>query len=321
MKRHNADSESSRRIKYTYSIMAGALAALLFYNITYYSLPSASQSVSEGVLPIFHVAPFPLVPIVGNSTQVLQGSAVTHGGLSVPSIPALIFALIVVFLGFGIGALLEPATAIIFSAPWLGMLLVFRNINFTLISQQYFVFVLAGVLCAAILGIRNFEGGHSWANKQQKYTLLREKSTLLALSIALPIIIYITSFAFLNLPNVQNQLFFQANSTARTDYSQLNYAISQLPPTGNLSVEPVTMPHVANRQYMEELEDLYIIPDYIVVDFNNNVTTSNFTSKMETFTTKLLKIAPYSLALKNGTAIVLERNLSAPVNLPKGVST
>lgn len=86
-----------------------------------------------------------------------------------------------------------------------------------------------------------------------------------------------------------------------------------MPQAANLSVEPFMMPHVSNRQYMEELEDLYLVPDYVVVDFNNNVSAPADTTQAEGWFQKLESIVSsyglgtYSTYLQNGTAMVYKR--------------
>ena len=200
---HNIDAHSKQtRIKFAYMIIIGSIGALLFYNTIYFALPTEQVSVSHGILPIFAVSTYPLVPIVGGTASPgNEGLILSRGGVSLSTIPYVIYALIVVFFGFGIALFFDPISAIIFSVPWLVVLFVFKNIGFALVSQQYFTFVVAGAFAATILGFKLYENNSSPLTKYipalKTMVQRQDFGNILAYStLGLAVIIYLLSFLF-----------------------------------------------------------------------------------------------------------------------------
>lgn len=207
-------------------------------------------------------------------------------------LPYLIFALAIVFIGFGIAGLFDPIFAVLFVAPWLGETFIVGNIGFLFTWNQYFSYSLGGSMVIAILALRRSSTGGETKNL---LSLLgyREKAWkyIVASILVCSVFLFIISPHFVyskNVNNIQQDFVFHMNPTVRQQVRQLDSLVALIPKNASVMAPFFTMPQLTLREYFETIPagqgqftvappnstytgQMWFLPDYILADFNPNI--------------------------------------------------
>ncbi len=311
MDREKGDNQRKIRIRLALEILALTAVAIIAYNLIYYLLQYNYQNNYYPGIPVYFKAdPVPLIPITQPAPlapQFFENFQTSISSLS----PFVVIGVAVGFLGFGIGILFDAIPGIIFGFPWLvtvlasGWTLSFFN--------HYYVFVVPGAFAASLLGVKKSQGmeGVLWRGIISGEVL---RAFIISFSITLVLVLSITSALILaytdGVPQFSENFLFQGNITQSTSDAQLYSALQLLPPNASLRTQPFIMPHVFKREYMDGAfdNDLAFAPQYVLVDFNENVSlvdTTNY-SKFTTMSSMAVD-GNYILYYRNGTAMLYKK--------------
>jgi uncharacterized membrane protein len=253
----------------------------------------------------------------------------------------LVFALVIVFLGFGVSSLFDPLFAILFVAPWLFEVFIVGNSEFIFTWNQYFSYTVAGAAAVAILALRNFNDSEETKNflsffrhknKVKKYVIASIPICAVLLLLASPMFLFSK-----NVNNLQQDLLFQTSQGERQQIQQLNSMVALVPKNASVMGTFFTLPQLSLRKYVEliasepnqdkvvprnatgatDVYGMWFQPDYILVDFSQyislnaatgyqiqnfiNITGATVTSTNVSFN------GPYRIYAYNGTALLLKR--------------
>ncbi|MGC8587252.1 MAG: DUF2079 domain-containing protein [Candidatus Micrarchaeia archaeon] len=218
----------------------------------------------------------------------------------------LIFALLIVFAGFGIYAFSAPEETLISSAPWLFMSFVLINKEFILTWYQYFGFVIAPVATAALLGVIRIKekegiaymllaklGGNPF--KASYISAIAVSSFLCAISPAF--------FYSVNINNMVQDMLFMPNSTVKLAEAQLQSIINMVPQNASLYSQPFVSAHAAERVSTGQGTNYTTWPEYVITDFNSSISPNAAIGGQQYDTIEgFLSTHPYKLVARNGTA-------------------
>ncbi len=212
---------------------------------------------------------------------------------------------------FGIAVLFDPLTSIILISPWLVYGL-FENVGFFFVFQQYFGFVLGGSVVGSLFGmLMLLEGkgflahamkrrdGKNYASTGMAYILIS------ALAVNCLLLLFYPTFVLSdNVNNLSQDFLFNVNASQKAYYSQIYSLLNYVPKNASLATEYFILPHVFNRRYIEDIgyteTEWYFKPQYVLVDFNLNVSLNAYTGENKTLA--YLRANNYSLYMENGTA-------------------
>ena len=212
---------------------------------------------------------------------------------------------------FGIAVLFDPLITLILVSPWLVYGL-FESTTFFFVFQQYFGFVLGGSIVGSLLGMRMLldgkgflaysmkrRNGKSYASTGMAYILLS------ALAINCLLLLFYPQFvASRNVNNLSQDFLFNVNASQKAYYSQIYSMLNYVPGNASLATEYFILPHSFNRRYIEDIgyteTEWYFKPQYVLVDFNLNVSLNAYTGENKTLA--YLRANNYSLYMENGTA-------------------
>jgi uncharacterized membrane protein len=296
----------NERVKLSICIIVLSMIAMAAYA---YGAASLSSGYANGSYP-----DLPPGLQAANLGQLQLSQLVSaFGGSVTPTgrIPAVyvLYALIVVFLGFGIGALLIPEIAVVLALPWLVEGLVLGKVNFFLIFYQYFSYVLGGALVASILAMiaignrsNRFRGvmGRSGEGAADRVSRILLVSALVVFMLS-PI--FIISNGLVN--PVQNFLF-QTSSAQAEQVRQLYSVISLVPANASVIAPQAVLPHLAERSELGPISGAkspWFSPQYVLLELNGSVaapkqTFANYTA----FSRAVLASGDYYLYAENGSA-------------------
>ncbi len=252
-----------------------------------------------------------------------------------------VFALLIVFLSFGIAGLFDPLFALLFVSPWLFETFIVGNSGFVFIWNQYFAYAIAGTAVAAILALRNLKDSGETKNllsffkhkqKVNRYLVASVVACALVLFLLFPHFVYSK-----NINNLQQDLLFQVSAGERQQIQQLNSMVALIPKNATLMAPFFAMPQLYARQYFELIssspnesrvishnstvaqpEDaMWFQPDYVLADFNTyislnagsgyqipnflNITGATVANGVASFN------GIYAIDAYNGTAILLKK--------------
>jgi hypothetical protein len=255
----------------------------------------------------------------------------------------LVFAVVMVFLGFGIAGLLDPIMTVLLVSPWLAAAFLIGFVNSIFLWDQYFGYALGGGMIATILAIKGIK---ERGPKTEFLSLVHHGDGnlkyIVASILACAIVLMIISPHFIyskNLNNLHQDYLFQTNSTEQQQLTQLKSILSLVPKNATLMAPFYVMPQMFARQYFElipsgpnnntvistntlyEADAMWFQPEYIVGDFNPkislnsafgnqvqnfiNITGSTIVNGTATFN------GPYSIVAYNGSAILLKLKTNA----------
>ncbi len=305
----------NKSIRFALVIVIISLAVLISYNLITAHLAKAYVSGYVG-LP-------PSIMVLGINPRELNHLAGILIGTARPVSSILLMrwgyyvvtGLIIVFMGFGIASLLDPATSLVLTSPWLVEIFVLGRIEFVTTWFQYFSFALGGAIVATLLTMKRMMG------PRKKRTVFRT----LFISSIIVFVLLLTAleplFIFSANTNSYSQDFlFQVNSTQQAYYSELNYVISKIPSNASLMAPYFVMPHIYERRYLEgigqytnntkigftqNITEVWFTPQYILTDLNKNISlnANPEDSGNQSFFDKI-RTGEYTLCAKNGTAML-----------------
>ncbi|MCL4365406.1 MAG: DUF2079 domain-containing protein [Candidatus Marsarchaeota archaeon] len=242
----------------------------------------------------------------------------------------LVFALLIIFLSFGVAGISDPIFAILFASPWLFEVFVVGNTSFLFPWYQYFGYALGGTAIMAMLSLRNIrEGGID-----RRFSLLDKWSATghkIVLSIPAMIIILMLMWPYfiysINLANFQQSFLFITNHTAEQQIQQLNSVISQIPGNASVMVPFFVMPHLINRRYLELIpssqDGLTMIGTYGIMSAQEKYNISRYGAPQVMWFRPEYILADFnseiSMSAINGYQVQNFENLTGAINTPYGI--
>lgn len=309
------------RIKLALAIIFGTMLALAFY-LAYYSALLPMYSTTYADLPVYEYAtPFDfitlnnllhgLIPISSPlwSSAFYNWPGFVTGNLDLITVIFIAGSVLIGILAFGFGVLADPILTVLLTAPWFVEVVLLRHKLFGVLELQYFSYVIAGSVIAAILGmviIRENKGLYNILGLNKKLNQSNGKIMLYTLVLLSCLVIFL---GLVLRPPINPPV----NSTC---ISELNNVIGKVPANSSLMTMPFIAPHVSNRVQLELMYDsltqAYVSfkPDYILSDFNtcfplalqgDNYTFNYFFTNIS-YSDNMTSISGYHLIAKNGTA-------------------
>ncbi len=329
--------EQRRRwLGYAGVILISSFIVYGLYGFTVKTLISQYQAGDYPTLPTFNM----VINTVGSQASQLGSAGLTGLGSSYAGFGIyLIFAIAIIFLGFGVSMVFDIIPAIILVSPWLVEALIIKNTGFVFIWNQYFGFALGGMAVAAILGLKTLHERKGYIAKH----IIRDHHTRHAYiigSIAVCSIVLLLFSPYFtlskNVNNLQQDFLFNVNATVKPQVAALTSIVKIVPQNASLMAPFFTMPHLFKRQYFEQIPPtagditpinitsknatiygMYFYPDYIVADFNPYISLNAFYgSQFQNFmnitggkvvNNTLVFNGIYKIYAYNGTAILLKR--------------
>ena len=147
------ESGTQRRkwLSYAGVILISAIIVYGLYGFTVKTLMAQYRAGDYPTLPVFNM----VIQTVGSQAAQLESTSLTVLGSAYAGVGTyLIFAVAIIFLGFGFSMAFDIIPAIILVSPWLVEAFLIKNVNFVFIWNQYFGFVLGGMMVAALLGLK-----------------------------------------------------------------------------------------------------------------------------------------------------------------------
>lgn len=320
-KRHQI---TKTNINFAYSLVLMSIIAIALYAVATHSLHS-SYSTSYSSLP-------PAIGIYGAQNQVGPAlSGLLHNpGQTIandfnlyagPYKIYLVYAMLLIIFGFGLMLLADPLIALVFGLSWLGGVFIIGNPSFLLPLSEYFGVIVCPAVSAAIIGLIISKRKETYLSNAIKGLGLDFDRTVKIAAIVLPVLFSIVgpaAYLFAYSPQTQyhsfsasdiNQIvFLESNASQKTAYAQLNSAIAQIPTNASVMTQYYDIAHVSERRYVEPVSTDYFQPEYILVDFNNNISSNMCLFDNCTRLSGLVNSDNYSIYFRNGTAILYGLN-------------
>lgn len=309
------------------SLMLFSITALLLYDFAAAGLVHSYNSGQySGLSPILKINPV-VQKQIKNLTN--SGSFISQDSsrLNIQNLALTLYGVLTAFLGFGLAVFGAPITALILGGAWLSEFFLMGQYGFIVIWEQYFSYVLGGTIVSAILGInlirekKGFIAKRIARIKGKNYDEFARKSIIISM-VAFSLILFLLSPIFVQsttkasiITNYTQSYLFQTSPHQNSMYEQLDSAIMLVPPNASLMTADYIMPHVAERGNIEVLKPIdgyntyYFLPDYILTDFNMNVSQDAFTFGQEQYVLGFLQnhTGQYSVYFQNGTAILYKK--------------
>jgi len=222
----------------------------------------------------------------------------------------LIFALLIVFFGYGIAAFGAPIESLIMSLPWLFMVFVIINTAFVLTWFQYFGFVVGPMAVASMLGAERIIKRRGVISRLLLWLSGNQKELLYYMLVLVPIFLFAISPAFFysrNLNNFSEDLFFMPNSTVIKADSQLESIIHLVPGNASVDSQPFINAHLANRAVIGLGNNYTTWPEYIITDFNQTISLNSVTNPQYSTFSNFIATHPYRVVASNGTAVLYRK--------------
>jgi hypothetical protein len=225
----------------------------------------------------------------------------------------LVYAFMIIFVGFGIACLFDPLFAVLFVSPWLFEVFIIGD-------------TVGGAICATLLALRSLNNSDlRTSGSLLKY--IKGKSKYLTASILICLIIIVLFYPHfvisININNLGQRFLFQSNLTENVQIKQLNSLIGLIPSNASLMAPYFTMPQLFKRRYFENIPSNYSTytlvptndiqgqmwfqPDYVLADFNNNISLNSGSGyQFQNF--ENITANGYFLYAENGSAMLFKRN-------------
>ena len=280
-----------RRLIWSGSLILASLIAFALYGI---AVGAVISDYSHGM--------YQTTPQVFRATsQVSMSVSALFGGSGLSQLSQffsllpimIIYGAIVAFLNFGFAIFYEPVITAILALPWFGEAVLLGNANFFMVFDQYYAYILGGILVSVIIGMtlvnerKGFVPRHLEKRFGEKYHKYTHRITLYSLMffgvttfLLFPMFVYSK-----NVNSFSQDFLFQVNQSQQQLYSQLNYMISEIPANAPLMAQFFIMPHVVNREYLEPIGNVtyYFKPKYIISDFNLNISLNAYAAGQPQF--------------------------------------
>lgn len=280
---------------------------------------------------------------VGDVVAHQLGSLGTGGlTLAFSSLPLYtLFALAIIFLGFGFAGLLDPVFALLFTAPWLIEVFLVGNTNFVVTWNQYFSYAIGGAVIATILALKRIHDQEHHHNALSFFKHGQKISKYAVWSIIVcSVILLLLSPHFIyskNINNIGQDFLFQVAPAEHAQIGQLTSMIALVPANASVMAPYFAMPHLVNREYFELIPDtvndymvlpanasavdstgMWFQPQYVLADFNAYISLNaesgyqlqnfiNITGVVITGNGTADFAGPYEIDAYNGSAILLRK--------------
>jgi uncharacterized membrane protein len=298
----------NERIKLAWSIVLFSLVAMVLYGCAGSALGSGyANGAYPNLPPQLQVTNFGVVQISG-ITSSLQGQQPAAAGWVPPGYT--LYALCVVFLGFGIGALLIPEVTFILALPWLVEGFMLNRVTFFLIWYQYFSYVIGGAMIATVLAVLAVR------QKSNRLTHLlgrlkqQPEGAVYRSLLVFSLVVFMVSPLFLisnAIDNPVQSFLFQTSTAQLSQIKQLYYVMGLIPPNASVVSAIPAISHLAERSELAPMgaNSLWFKPQYLLVELNSTVGSppapeSSF--NQTAMDQKVLAGADYYLYARNGSA-------------------
>jgi uncharacterized membrane protein len=295
-------SERMRLSVFMIVISILALAAYLF------AASLLSSAYAAGAYPNLP-PPLETVGLASQQIGALGSMAInTVGHLWAPPI-YIAYALAVVFLGFGIGALFIPEVTLILVLPWLVEGYFLGKSPFFLLWYQYFGYVVGGSLVAAILAViairrRSSRFGSFWDDDPND--MIRKSILVMSLVIFMMCPIFTISNA---LTNPAQNFLFRTPPWEAQHIAQVESMIRLIPQNASVVATVDTVSQLTDRQELAPMSGTgkspWFTPEYVLVELNGSIGTppdpeSSFNATA--LDNSVLSSGDYRLYARNGGA-------------------
>jgi uncharacterized membrane protein len=219
-----------------------------------------------------------------------------------------IYALALVFLGFGITAFLIPDITFVLALPWLTEAFVLQNNPFVAIWYQYFSFVVGGMLIAAILSL-------SILQKREKAAKFIKAAPVIIVCFSLLFLFYSQVFSLSkNIQSAREEYYFEPY-WCQSQINQLNYVVNRIPSNASVIVPFYVSAHFTQRKYLDVTtpptnSTYWFTPQYMLLDFNLNISWNAEEGLNLSALQNFLNANHYRIIMQNGSAYLFERNAS-----------
>jgi uncharacterized membrane protein len=288
-----------------YGIGLSLLALLFYYSVGAY-LTTTYSSASPQLPSYFKIQNFTSGPASGFA-QVLSG---TSPNLLSQGSSYTTYTYVSVFLFFGVIFIFDPIIALIVYIPWIAGTMFSANFDFT--WYYYAAYALGGGYVAAIIGLKLYEEKTGLVAK-----LLHEHSgvdyakikKLIVWSVLIMFLFFLETGSMMSInknSEPYGSLFLGQNSYSMLSAdAQLNSIIKLVPENATVLAEFAVFPHLTPRQYIEHTSSMYFKPEYIIMDFNDSISTI---TSFDQNAFSNFNYTDYSVYAQNGTAILLKEN-------------
>jgi uncharacterized membrane protein len=206
-----------------------------------------------------------------------------------------IYALAIVFLGFGITAFFISDIIFVLALPWLVEAFILGNSQFVDIWYHYFSFVVGGMLIAAILSLGILQ-------KRENASKFIKSAPVIIICFSLLLLFYSQVFSLSkNIPSAKQEYYFEPY-WYQSQINQLNYVVARLPSNASTLTNFFIASHLTQRKYLDVIESsntTWFVPQYILIDFNENISWNAMSGSLNTRLN-------YTLILQNGSARLYE---------------
>ena len=290
------------RIRLAWAIIVVSIIAIAVYYLLYLAISSSYSGNPQ--LPL----ELRLAPFYNMQAEVADSLATSQPSVNWLSWQYiyLIYALAIVFLGFGITALLFPDITAVLALPWLAEGIVFANASFIYIWYQYYSFVVGSMLVAAILSLGILQA-------RENLSKIISAAPAIIISFAIVLLLYSQAFSLSeNILDPGAQYYFQPYPY-QSQISKLDYVVAHVPNNASVITDYFIASHLTQRRYLDILgtsfnTTYWFMPQYILVDFNENISQNAFTGDQGLTFDAFLGSYNYTLILQNGSAKLYELN-------------
>jgi uncharacterized membrane protein len=308
-------------------ILAASIIIITLFVIAFESYITSSlvnsYSTSYANLPTQFMVSNSGTGVAGNMVNALTGGAGTQPWYSQFD-GYLAYALLFVLFGFGMLILFDPVITLIFDLPWLSIVFLLHDMNFFVVWNQYFSYVLGGVIVGAIIGLMMMKErkgvlagylhrklGHDYDKKVIVYVVV---SIIFVAAVA--ILLFPSMVYSKNVNNLGQDFLFMVGPKQAALDSQMNSLLALVPKNASLITDFYIVPHVATRKYMEQFNpssamDTFFTPQYALIDLNENISLNSYidVGYAQAF---FANNTNYRIYAYNGTGYLLEYNGTAP---------
>ena len=291
----------NKQVKIAIAIVIISVIALGLYYLGYQSL-----------LGQYKTGYYPNLP---HSLQDWQQLAPSSYGATSSGLAALIpnehniYALCLIFLGFGITAIvLIPDVAFILALPYLVEAFIIGNTKFVRIWYYFFAFVIGGSAIAAILSIMVLK--QRLAENPKLHSTLRIWAMPVAMTYAIIFFSFFPVQIYSKNINEPSSQFLFAPNQYQSQINQLKFVINQIPSNSSVLAQAFDIDYLIQRQHADLIGDnISFLPQYVLLDYNQNISLNAGNSTAEANTLKYIRtLGNYSLIEKNSSIELFKLN-------------
>ena len=316
----------SKRLRLAGSMVIISAMALLAYVSVANALIANYNAGQYQSVPVL----LKVIPLAGQQVQKVStvGSLVSNtvaSRVTALNIEFAIYGLATALFSFGFSVIFSPIVTLVLISQWFVEGFLFGFGAFIVPWSSYYAFVLGGTIVSSVLGItlaqqkKGFVARFLFRIEGVRYGPFIKKfvyGSFVVMSVLLTVLspFFLSSSAkFSPIYDIRDFLL-QPTAQQAASVAQIDSLIKLIPQNASLMTEGDFLPHFTNRQNIELLSSpytYYFKPDYILFDFNANLTPdemSQFTA-MQSYVNGYLhnNTGQYSLIAQNGTAMLYKR--------------